>query len=119
VSRVSEDQRPASRRELLRASFRRSDDPYAGADPSAARRIAALLAGLSALLAIAFGPMSPPTEMIGAAGWIVLGTFVIACLTAVWWLANESKPVTFNQLLALSYGGVAGVVIGRGRGGRT
>lgn len=107
---MSQDQRPVSRRELVLASFRRSADPYAGADPSAARRIAALLAGLSAVLACAFGPMSPPTEMIGAAGWIVLAAFVLACAAVVWWLASD-RPVTFNQLLAISYGGVAGVVV--------
>jgi serine phosphatase RsbU (regulator of sigma subunit)/anti-sigma regulatory factor (Ser/Thr protein kinase) len=108
---MSEAHPSPSRRELLRASFRRSDDPYAGADPSAARRIAALLAGLSAVLATAFGPMSPPTEMIGGAGWAVLAAFVIACLLVVRWLADEDKPVTFNQLLAISYCGVAAVVV--------
>ena len=111
MSRLSEDKRPASRRELLRASFRRSDDPYAGADLSASRRIGALIAGLSAVLALAFGPMSPPTEMIGEAGWVVLAAFVVACIAVVRWLADESKPVTFNQLLAISYAGVGGVAV--------
>ena len=100
-----------SRLDVLRASFRRSDDPYAGADLSAARRIAALLALLSAVLACAFGPMSPPTDMIGTPGWIVLAAYVVACLAAVWWLADEERPVTFNQLLAVSYGGIAGVAV--------
>ncbi len=108
---MPEAQRPASRLAILRASFRRSDDPYAGADISAARRIAALLAALSAVLACAFGPMSPPTAMIGSAGWIVLAAFVVACGAAVWWVTNESHPVTFDQLLAISYAGVAGVAI--------
>jgi serine phosphatase RsbU (regulator of sigma subunit)/anti-sigma regulatory factor (Ser/Thr protein kinase) len=111
VSRVTEEDRPASRLELLRSSFRRGGDPYAGADLSAARRIGALLAGLSAVLALAFGPMSPPTEMIGGAGWVVLGAFVVACAMVVRWLADESKPVTFNQLLVISYCGVAGVAV--------
>src|SRR4051794_24682045 len=102
---MSNDQRSVSRRELLRASFRRSADPYAGADLSSARRIGALLAALSGLLACAFAPMSPPTEMIGGAGWAVLAVFVAGCAAVVWWLAVERHPVTFNHLLAISYGG--------------
>jgi hypothetical protein len=108
---MSEAQRPVSRLAILRASFRRSDDPYAGADLSAARRIGALLAALSAVLACAFGPMSPPTAMIGTAGWAVLALFVAGCGAAVWWLAGASHSVTFNQLLAISYAGVAGVAV--------
>src|SRR4051812_15484673 len=108
---MSQDQRSVPRRELLRASFRRSADSYAGADLSSARRINALLAALSAILACAFGPMSPPTAMIGAAGWAVLALFVAGCAAVVWWLAGERHPVTFNQLLAISYGGVAGVAV--------
>ena len=108
---MSPDQRPVSRRQLLRAAFHRSDDPYAGADPTAARRIAALLAALSALLACAFGPMSPPTEMIGNTGWAVLALYVLACVAVVVWLVDEDRPATFNQLLAVSYGGVAGMAL--------
>jgi serine phosphatase RsbU (regulator of sigma subunit)/anti-sigma regulatory factor (Ser/Thr protein kinase) len=95
----------------VRAAFGRSAEPYAGADLSAARRIVALLAALSAVLCLAFGPMSPPTEAIGGPGWAVLAVLVLACLGVVRWVADEARPVTYNQLLAIAYGGVAGVVL--------
>src|ERR687885_2257194 len=108
---MSPDQPPASRLEVLRAAFRRSADPYAGADISAARRICALLAVLSAALTCAFGPMDPPTEAIGAGGWAVLAAFVFACLAGVRHLADPERPVTFDGLLVFSYTGVAGVAV--------
>jgi serine phosphatase RsbU (regulator of sigma subunit)/anti-sigma regulatory factor (Ser/Thr protein kinase) len=107
---MPDGQRAVSRGALLREAFRRGGDSYAGADLSAARRIGALLAALSAVLAAAFGPMSPPTEVIGGAGWVVLAAFVAAWAGVVWWLAGD-HPVTFNQLLAISYGGVAAVAL--------
>ena len=98
--------------QILRASFRRSDDPYAGADPSAARRITALLAGLSAVLALAFAPMSPPTEAAGPVGWLALAAFVAACLAGVRHIARGGDDgVTFDALLAGSYAGVGGVAL--------
>ena len=107
---MSDDRRSVSQLALLRQSLRRSGDPYAGADMAAARRIVALLAALSALLAVAFGPMSPPTDAIGGAGWVVLGLYVACCGAIVWGIAS-GREVTYTHLLAIAYGGVAGVAL--------
>src|SRR4051794_41762591 len=58
--------------------------------------------------------MSPPTAMIDGAGWVVLAAFVVGCVATARRLLDESRQVTFNQLLAISYAGVAG---GAGLGG--
>jgi serine phosphatase RsbU (regulator of sigma subunit)/anti-sigma regulatory factor (Ser/Thr protein kinase) len=108
VSRTLPDQSP---RQLLRAAFRRSDDPYAGADPVTARRVTALLAGLAAVLACAFAPMSPPDEAIGPAGWAVLAVFVAGCLFVVRTVLRDGERIGFDALLAIAYTGVAGVAV--------
>jgi serine phosphatase RsbU (regulator of sigma subunit)/anti-sigma regulatory factor (Ser/Thr protein kinase) len=84
---------------------------YAGADLNNARRIAALLVLLSSVLTVAYSPMSPPTEMIGGWGWVVLGLFVLAGLFVVRWLARAAEGVTFNRLYAISWTGLAGVTL--------
>jgi serine phosphatase RsbU (regulator of sigma subunit)/anti-sigma regulatory factor (Ser/Thr protein kinase) len=101
-----------SRVDLLRSSLRRDGDPYAGADLASARRITALLAALSVLLACAFAPMVPPTEAIGTvAGWALFAGVQVALIAVVRWLADQRHEVTFAKLLAISYAGVASVAL--------
>src|SRR3954468_10543490 len=102
--------RPARPNDGRMRSVLRSQS-YAGADLSNARRITALLVLLATVLTLAYGPMSPPTEMIGSAGWVVLGVWAIAALAIVRWLARSTDGVTFNRLLAISWGGLLSVVL--------
>ena len=99
----------AGDRDVLRALFARRDNPYAGADLSSARRIDTLLWGSSAILALALLPLAPPTDAVGAAGWPVALGFVVAALGAAAWARDDRRRVTFNQLLAVSYGLLVGV----------
>lgn len=95
----------------LRRAFARESDPYAGADLGAARRLVPLLVVLSTLLALAFLPMMPPTQAIGDAGWAIAAALLVAQLVAVRRLARPEHPATPNALLAVAYGGVAGVAL--------
>jgi serine phosphatase RsbU (regulator of sigma subunit)/anti-sigma regulatory factor (Ser/Thr protein kinase) len=99
------------RRAISRA-FAREDDPYAGADATAARRLVPLLVALSTLLTLAFLPMMPPTAALGTgAGWALAGVIVAAQAATVRWLADTRRQATFGQLLVVAYAGVAGVVL--------
>src|SRR3712207_1912857 len=99
--------RPPDRWQVIRAALARSDDPYAGADAEAARRLVPLLAGLSTLLTLLFLPMTPPTEAIGAAGWAVAAVMVLGGIVVVVRLAKPERRVNFDELLAVAYLGVA------------
>lgn len=99
-------------RQLLRglgAGRSGDDDPYAGSDKANASRIVAMLWLLSALLTLAFFPFDPPSEGIGAAGWVVASALVVASVAGAGWLLRRDPPLGFNDLLALSYLGLAQV----------
>ena len=88
-------------RETVAAMFARSDDPYRGADITTARRATAALVGLSALLCVAFLPLDPPTEELGAAGWPVAAALILTTLAGVRHILVHE--VDFTALLAASY----------------
>jgi diguanylate cyclase (GGDEF)-like protein len=81
-------------------------DPYAGADLTNARRMTALLAVMSAILAVAFLPLSPPVEPSKGAGWAGLALLIAATLVSAGVTANPRRHVGFGHLLAVSYLGV-------------
>src|SRR4051812_46272710 len=95
----------------LKRAFAREDDPYAGADLGAARRLVPLLVVLSTLLTLAFLPMMPPTEKLGDAGWVVAAALVLAQLAVVRRLVHSGHDASPNELLAVAYAGVAGVAL--------
>jgi diguanylate cyclase (GGDEF)-like protein len=97
-------------REALRALRRSQDEPYAGADRINAGRIVALLWLLTGVLTLAFLPFDPPTEMIGAAGWVGAGVVVAASLLGARHLLRRDPPLGFDRLLGLSYLGLAQVL---------
>jgi len=96
-------------REALRALRRSQDEPYAGADRANASRILALLWLLSGVLTLAFLPFDPPTEAIGAGGWVVAGGLVAASLVGARHLLRRHPPLGFNEVLGLSYLGLGQV----------
>jgi diguanylate cyclase (GGDEF)-like protein len=110
---MTSEQRRDVREELLRglgASWK-AEDPYAGADLANAGRVVAALWLLSALLALCFFPLDPPTEAIGAAGWAVAGVLVAAAVLGAVRLLRRDPPLGFSELLVLSYVGLAQVAI--------
>jgi diguanylate cyclase (GGDEF)-like protein len=117
---MARDERGNLAREIIRGmrSVRRRDvDPYAGADQANAGRILALLWLLSGALTLAFFPLDPPTEAIGSAGWAVAGAVVVASVAGALRLLRRDPPLGFNDLLALSYLGLAQVALLQWLGG--
>src|SRR5688500_5928858 len=110
-SSMAGDNPPLSRWALLRASFARRDDPYAGADVAAARRLVPMLVLLNALLTAAFLPMAPPDEAIGGAGWALAAAIIVGQLVTVRRLAQPEHEASWNELLAVAYAGVVCVAL--------
>jgi diguanylate cyclase (GGDEF)-like protein len=92
-------------RELVRPSR----DPYAGADLGTARRLAGFVLAVGTLIGLAFMPLAPPTAAIGSLGWVIAGLLVIVAALRSIFLLRTSWGVTFNHLLALNFGWLAGV----------
>ena len=99
-----------SLRATARGLLRRREDPYAADDVFLARRIAGLVATITGLLGVAFLPFAPPTEAVGAGGWAVGAAIVVATFAGAARLFDVRQHVTFDQIYALSYLGIASVV---------
>jgi serine phosphatase RsbU (regulator of sigma subunit)/anti-sigma regulatory factor (Ser/Thr protein kinase) len=108
---VTPEQSPRVDRRAIRRAFAREDDPYAGADAAAARRLVPLLVALSTLLTLAFLPMMPPTDALGNAGWAIAAGILVAQVATVRWLADSRRTATFDLLLVVAYAGTASVVL--------
>jgi diguanylate cyclase (GGDEF)-like protein len=99
-----------SLRAVARGLLRRRDDPYAADDVYLARRIAGLVSILCGLLGLVFVPLDPPTAAIGDAGWAVAGAIVVGAFGGAWRLWDRSQAISWTELYALSYVGLATVV---------
>lgn len=86
-------------------------DPYAGADLANARRMTALLAIMSVALAVAFLPLSPPTEPSKAVGWAALALLIAATVVIAGVLVSPRRDVRFGHLLAVTYLAIAFVAL--------
>ncbi len=95
----------------LKGLFARGGDPYAGADLDNARRMIALLWTLGSVLTALFLPFSPPTENLGSAGWVIAALILVGGAVGPWWLLDTRRRADVNQLLAVSYGGIAQVAV--------
>ena len=90
----------------LRALFAHRDDPYAGADLATSRRIVVLLWALSLLLTLALFPVSPPTDALGAGGWIPAALVIVAGVIGIRRLLDRNRRIEFDELLGVSYVGL-------------
>jgi diguanylate cyclase (GGDEF)-like protein len=97
-------------RSLLRAILSHPGS-YEGVDPVASRRVTAALLALSAVLTLAFLPLDPPSESIGWPGWVVAAALVAGKLATARRVVDVSRPVGYDALLAIAYGGVAAVAL--------
>ena len=86
-------------------------DPYAGADLTNARRMTALLAILSVVLAMAFLPLSPPVEPSKGACWAALLLLNLGILVMAGVLMSPRRHATFNHLLGVTYLAVVFVAV--------
>ena len=103
-------EQPDLRRELLRGLRGGNGANYAGSDRANATRIVALLWLLSAVLAIAFLPFDPPTEAIGGGG-VGARRRDHRRQPGRREAPAARRPLGFNELLALSYLGLAQVAV--------
>jgi diguanylate cyclase (GGDEF)-like protein len=101
---------------MLRSYFARQPDPYAGGDLDNAQRIGSVLFGLQALLIAVLTPLSPPTQAIGPAGWIVTGA-IVAAGVAVTVRMRRRGFESWTALLLVSYGAVAALEVMQWLGG--
>jgi two-component system cell cycle response regulator len=96
-------------RKGLRGHFSRREAPYAGADLERSAKLAAGMRVFGALLACIALPMAPP-DRIGALGWVIAGTLIVASVISAGRTALASASVSHDELLLYSYvtlGGVA------------
>lgn len=103
--------------ERLRQLFAKTDDPYAGADIELARKMAAILCLLGALLTVALWPLSPLDREIGTAGWAVGAGIVLWGVGLGFAIRSSRVTLTFPQFLAAAYLGVATIAVMEWLGG--
>jgi len=106
-----------SLRATARNLLRHRDDPYAADDIWLARRIAGLVLTLTGLLGLAFLPVAPPTAVVGPLGWAVAAGIVVGTFTGAVRVFDRTRPVSFAELYALSYLGIASNVAMTGLSG--
>jgi diguanylate cyclase (GGDEF)-like protein len=97
----------AAAREFVAAMVQPRTNPYEGADLDTSRRVTAALLGASTLLALLLLPLAPPDDELGAAGWVFMGAVLVAGVATTLLLVRRRPG--FDALLAVAYGGVAGV----------
>src|SRR4051794_17532412 len=90
----------------VRNLFAATDDPYAGGDRATARRLGALVWRVSTILVLMLLPLAPPTAALGVAGWPIVAASTGVGLIAARRLADRSREVSWDALLAFSYVGV-------------
>jgi diguanylate cyclase (GGDEF)-like protein len=95
----------------LRSVFKRRENPYEGAELATSRRVVSAMLGLSAILTLAFLPIDPPTDALGAWGWLCAACLGLLSAVGVLWIRDRSRPAGFNLLLGFAYAGMAGVAL--------
>jgi diguanylate cyclase (GGDEF)-like protein len=93
----------------IRQYFASRADPYAGGDMANAQRLGAMLWGLVLVLMVALWPLSPPTEALGEAGWIVACAVAAGGTGLVYALWRRKLLKTWTTLLVASYLTVIGI----------
>src|ERR1043166_5491495 len=99
-----------------RAYFAPRHDPYAGGDIDNAQRIGSVLFGLQVLLVVALFPLSPPTNPVGEAGWLIAIAVVAGGALATYGM-HTRRFASWSALLGASYGAVAALEVMQWLGG--
>jgi diguanylate cyclase (GGDEF)-like protein len=92
-----------TRLQTVRNFFAVPEDPYAGADMANAQRLGSVLWGLLTVLLAVLWISSPPTEAIGAAGWIPAISFVLIGAALVAAQRRGKLLTTWQSTLAAAY----------------
>ncbi|MDX6582656.1 MAG: hypothetical protein QOI10_1840 [Solirubrobacterales bacterium] len=99
----------AAQRPGLRNFLAQFSSGYEGADLVNAGRLGGVACSLSALLALIFLPLDPPTDAIGDAGWVPAIAIIAAGFVAGRRVRGRIPPVSFNGMLAVCYAGLIAV----------
>jgi diguanylate cyclase (GGDEF)-like protein len=94
----------------LRQYFATRPDPFAGGDLGNAQRLGGLFWALLILLTVALWALSPPTDAIGAAGWIP-ATAVVIGLGGVAYAMRRERLESWDRLLAVAFLTVIGIAV--------
>jgi diguanylate cyclase (GGDEF)-like protein len=86
------------------------DNPYAGVDRGLATRVAAAFWIVAAVLVLTALPLTPPTDAIGDAGWVLAGASGLIAL-AGGALVLRAQHVGYSLLLAIGYVSVAQIAL--------
>jgi diguanylate cyclase (GGDEF)-like protein len=84
---------------------KRSSDPYGGVDLQTASRFGAYGWAIALCIALSFLPFFPPTERIGAAGWIVAGAGFV--LIGVWIIPLVARVPSGTTLFVTGFAAIA------------
>lgn len=95
----------------LRNLLIRHEDPYRGADMALTRRMSAVMWGLGLILAVALLPLSPPTRVLGGAGWAVIAVLLAIGLLCILSLRSARVRWSFDLLLVSGYAGVVLIAV--------
>ena len=85
-------------RDQIRAWWAPQPDPYAGGDLENARRLGSLFWGVSVLMIAALLPISPPSDAIGDAGWVLAGVTLLGAAAFTYVLAATDLVRSWNAL---------------------
>jgi diguanylate cyclase (GGDEF)-like protein len=85
-------------REQIRAWWAPPPDPYAGGDLENARRLGSLFWGVSVLMIAALLPISPPSDAIGDAGWVLAAATLLGAAACTYVLAATERLHSWNAL---------------------
>ena len=86
-------------------------DQFRGANIALARRFTRIGWLLAVVVAYAMFPFYPPTQAIGAAGWLVPAGFLLPTSVLLYLLFKHEERLNFNALLVTSYMGLGMVVV--------
>jgi len=92
----------------LKTYFARRDDPYAGASLENAQKLGSVLWLLLVVLGTLLVPLSPPTEAIGQAGWLITAALFAVGVALVVALRRQ-RLASWEAMLAASYAALAGL----------
>jgi diguanylate cyclase (GGDEF)-like protein len=95
---------------LARVFSQPTGDPYAGADLENAARLGALVWLMGAVLGVVLLPVSPPTNAIGSAGWVVAGVNLLIAFVGARRLVRGPPP-SFDVLYVLSFLGLVQIAL--------
>jgi diguanylate cyclase (GGDEF)-like protein len=78
------------------------EGPYAGVDPSIARRMGAVIWVIGAVLALAVMPLMPPTAATGTSGWGLAGANILVAFGGAGLLLRRER-ISFDAMLVGAY----------------